>query len=133
MGEAFSITTVSWRWWWSVRLFPFPWEYASSRRGNRSRVCGGAAAELDQQFGRRFFDVVVADALYLQQGFVNAVEAARREWVITLKENRPALLAEAQRLTGGPAETPPATAPEELQLWHAPEVYSPSGAAPCGS
>jgi hypothetical protein len=27
------------------------------------------------------------------------------EWVITLKENQPDLLAEAQRLTGGQAET----------------------------
>ena len=31
--------------------------------------------------------------------------------MISLKENQPELLAEAQRLTGGPAETTPATAP----------------------
>ena len=36
----------------------------------RWSCCG----DLDRHLGRRFLDVVVADALYLQQGFVNAVE-----------------------------------------------------------
>jgi hypothetical protein len=78
--------------------------------------------ELDRQLGRRFLDVVVADALYLQQKFVHTVESGHREWVINLKENQPELLAEAQRLTRGPAETTLSTDSQELQLWHAPEV-----------
>jgi len=81
--------------------------------------------ELDQQLGRRFLDVVVGDALYLQQPVVKAVEDLHLDWVFTVKENQPELLAEAQRLTSGPPETAEASAPEELQLWHAPEVYWP--------
>ena len=106
--------------------FPLPLGIRFQKPGETEVACAVALLRaLDEQLGCRFFDVLVADALYLQQGFVQEVEAARREWVISLKENQPELLAEAQRLTGGPAETPPATAPEELQLWHAPEVYWP--------
>jgi hypothetical protein len=93
--------------------------------GLRINLAPAALRALDEQLGCRSFDVLVADALYLQQGFVQEVEASRREWVISLKENQPGLLAEAQRLTYGPPETTPATGPEELQLWHAPEVYWP--------
>ncbi len=82
--------------------------------------------ELDQHLGRRFLDGVVADALYLQQGFVDAGESLNLEWVITLKDNQPELRAEAERLTSGDgAGTPLSNAQEEVQLWHAPEVYWP--------
>ncbi|HUY12012.1 MAG TPA: transposase [Terriglobia bacterium] len=81
--------------------------------------------DLDRQLGRRFINVLVADALYLQSGFTGEVEDLGLEWVITLKENQPELLAEARRLTGGPAEIALANGPEELQLWYAPEVYWP--------
>ena len=56
--------------------------------------------ELHERLGRRFLDVLVGDALYLQKPFVQAVEALGLEWVFTLKENQPELLAEAQRLHG---------------------------------
>ena len=59
------------------------------------------------------------------EGFVNTVGGLDLEWVINVKENQPELLAEAQRLTSGPAKMPPSPHPEELQLWHAPEVYWP--------
>jgi hypothetical protein len=81
--------------------------------------------DLDRQRGRRFLDVRVADALYLQRGLVKEVEDLHLEWVITLKENQPDLLSEAQRLTRGQAETTWSTPQEEFQLWHAPEVYWP--------
>jgi hypothetical protein len=81
--------------------------------------------ELDEQLGRRFLDVVVGDALYLQQGFVNALESLNLEWVFTLKDNQPELLAEAQRLTDGPAEATLSSTQEDIQLWHAPEAYWP--------
>jgi hypothetical protein len=42
---------------------------------------------LDRQLGRRFLDLLVADALYLQRGLVKEVEDLDLEWVITLKEN----------------------------------------------
>ena len=80
--------------------FPIPLGIRFQKNGETEVACAVALLhELDPQLGRRFADVVVADALYLQQGFVNAVESLRLEWVITLKENQPELLAEAQRLT----------------------------------
>jgi hypothetical protein len=106
--------------------FPIPLGIRFQKPGEAEVTCAvELLRELDQQLGRRFFDVLVADALYLQRGFVKEVEASHREGVISLKDNQPELLAEAQRRTDGPAETIPATAPEELQLWHAPEVYWP--------
>jgi len=56
--------------------------------------------------------------------FVRAVEALGLDWV-NLKENQPELLAEAQRLTAGPAPNRQPLDKDELQLWHAPEVYWP--------
>jgi hypothetical protein len=47
------------------------------------------------------------------------------DWVINLKENQPELLAEAQRLTAGAALHRDGDQKQELQLWHAPEVYWP--------
>jgi hypothetical protein len=61
--------------------------------------------ELDGRLGCRFLDLGVGDLIYSQQGYVNAVESLNLEWVITPKENQPALLAEAQRLTGGPRKS----------------------------
>lgn len=51
------------------------------------------------RLGRRFIDLLVGDALYLQTPFVGAVEDLGLDWVINLKENQPELLAEAERLT----------------------------------
>lgn len=106
--------------------FPIPLGIRFQKNGESEVACAVALLrELDQQLGRRFLDVVVGDALYLQQGFIHEVESLHLEWVITLKENQPELLAEAQRLTAGPAATTWSSAPEDLQLWHAPEVYWP--------
>lgn len=106
--------------------FPIPLGIRFQKNGETEVACAVALwRELDEQLGRRFLDLVVGDALYLQQGFVNEVEGLNLEWVITLKENQPELLAEAQRLTDGPAEAVLSSAREDLQLWHAPEVYWP--------
>jgi hypothetical protein len=75
--------------------------------------------------GRRFLDLLVADALYLQAPFVRAVEDLGLDWVINVKDNQPELLAEAQRLTAGAARHRDGDEKQELQLWHAPEVYWP--------
>jgi hypothetical protein len=45
--------------------------------------------ELNERLGRRFLDVLVGDALYLQKPFVKAVESLGLEWVFTLKDNQP--------------------------------------------
>src|SRR5580704_19540192 len=71
--------------------------------------------------GRRFLDLLVADALYLQAPFIAALEALSLDWVINLKDNQPELLAEARRILPDEGSVDP----QELQLWHAPEVYWP--------
>ncbi len=105
---------------------PIPLGLRFQKDGETEVACALALLlDLDRQLGRRFLDVLVAEALYLQTGFVDEVEDLGLEWVITLKENQPELLAEARRLTDGQAETLSSTPQEELQLWHAPEVYWP--------
>ena len=106
--------------------FPVPLGIRFQKDGETEVACALALLrELDEQLGRRFLDVVVGDALYLQQGFVNALQSLHLEWVITLKENQPELLAEARRLTDGPAQATLSNTQEDLQLWHAPEAYWP--------
>jgi hypothetical protein len=106
--------------------FPVPLGIRFQQDGETEVACAEELLEqLDRQLGRRFLDVVVADALYLQQGFVNRVEGWQMEWVINVKENQPELLAEAQRLTAGAVETTLSNPQEDIQLWHAPEVYWP--------
>jgi len=106
--------------------FPVPLGIRFQKDGETEVACAVEwLRELDEPLGRRFLDVVVADALYLQQGFVHTVEGMHLEWGISLKDNQPELRAEAQRLTDHPPETTPSPDPEEFQLWHAPEVYWP--------
>lgn len=78
--------------------------------------------QLTGQLGRRFFDVLVADAIYLQTPFVAAIESLGLDWVINLKDNQPALLAEAERLTVAPAACQWSAGNEDFSLWHLPEV-----------
>ena len=78
--------------------------------------------ELVANLGRRFVDILVADALYLQTPFVQALESLGLEWVINLKDNQPDLAAEAELLTNRPADCCDSSAQQELQLWHLPEV-----------
>ena len=106
--------------------FPVPLGLRFQRNGEDEVACALALLqELDRQLGRRFLDLLVADALYLQRGFVQEMEDLQLEWVITVKQNQPKLLAEAQRLTSGPAPMTWSTPQEEFQLWHAPDVYWP--------
>lgn len=78
--------------------------------------------QLVGQLGRRFIDVLVADALYLQTPFVAAIESLALEWVISLKDNQPALLAEAECLTVAPAACQWSAGNDSFSLWHLPEV-----------
>jgi hypothetical protein len=107
--------------------FPVPLGLRFQRDGEDEVACALALLqELDRQLGRRFLDVLVGDALYLRSGFVQEVEKLRLEWVFTVRENQPELLAEAQRLTGGPPPMIWSTPQDEFQLWYAPEVYWPA-------
>jgi len=91
---------------------------------SETEVAGSLALlqQLVEQLGRRFIDVLVADAIYLQTPFVQAVELLDLEWVINLKDNQPALLAEAERLTVAPAACQWSAGNADFSLWHLPEV-----------
>jgi len=78
--------------------------------------------QLVGQLGRRFIDVLVADAIYLQTPFIRAIELLDLEWVISLKDNQPALLAEAERLTVAPVTCQWSAGKDNFSLWHLPEV-----------
>ena len=107
--------------------FPVPLGLRFQRQGEDEVACAILLLqELDRQLGRRFLDVLVADALYLRSPFVEKIEKLQLEWVFTLKENQPELLAEAHRLTGGPPPMTCSPPQNEFQLWHAPEVYWPA-------
>jgi hypothetical protein len=105
--------------------FPIPLGVRFQKKGETEVACSLALLQdLMEKVGSRFLDVLVADALYLQTPFMEAVEALGLNWVVNLKENQPDLLLEAQRVTAGAPEVH-GQGQEELQLWHAPEVYWP--------
>jgi len=108
--------------------FPVPLGLRFQRQGEDEVACAlPLLQELDRQLGRRFLDVLVGDAFYLRSEFVRKVEKLQLDWVFTLKENQPELLAEAERLTAGPPQTTRSSFPqEEFRLWHAPETYWPA-------
>ena len=106
--------------------FPIPLAIRFQKNGETEVSCSlSLLQDLIDHVGRRFLDLLVADALYLQAPFVGAVEDLGLDWVINLKENQPELLAEAQRLTAEAALHRDSDKQQELQLWHAPEVYWP--------
>jgi hypothetical protein len=51
-----------------------------------------------------FVDILVADALYFETPFVQALESLGLEWVINFKDNQPDWAAEAELLTNRPAD-----------------------------
>jgi len=106
--------------------FPIPLGLRFLDPGQTEVACTLALLEeLTKQLGRRFFDLLVADALYLQTPFVQAIEQLGLDWVIPIKANQPELLAEAERLTSGAADSSENDSHQQLQLWHAPAVYWP--------
>lgn len=103
--------------------FPIPLGLRFQKNGEGEVACALALLrDLDHQLGRRFLDVVVGDALYMQTPFVQEVERLSLVWAFTLKENQPELLREAERLT---QQSLPAVHQEldrEIRYWHLPEV-----------
>lgn len=81
--------------------------------------------EAVRRLGTRFFDVLVADALYLQAPFVDAVRDLGKGLVITLKDNQPCLLKEALQATSN-RDPDSVIHPKENQtvmLWDAKDVW----------
>jgi hypothetical protein len=109
--------------------FPIPLGIRFQKDGEAEVPCALALlGDLVDQLGRRFLDLVVGDAIYLQAPFVQKLEALGLDWEFTLKENQPELLHEAERLTTGPPTTTQSDDPDrELRCWHLPEVDWPAG------
>ncbi|MFZ1135644.1 MAG: transposase [Candidatus Korobacteraceae bacterium] len=103
--------------------FPIPLGLRFQKNGEGEVACALALLQdLDRQLGRRFLDMLVGDALYLQAPFVKEVERLSLDWAFTLKQNQPELLREAERCT---QESPAGvhTEPDrEIRYWHLPEI-----------
>jgi hypothetical protein len=105
--------------------FPIPLGIRFQKKGENEVACSlELLRELTEELGRRFVDVLVADALYLQAPFVKQIEGLGLDWVLNLKENQPELLTESERVLSAVAAEKRSDHPE-LQLYHAPEVYWP--------
>ena len=103
--------------------FPIPLGLRFQKDGEAEVPCALALLQdLVGQLGRRFLDILVGDAIYLQAPLVKEVELLGLDWAFTLKENQPELLGEAQRLTAGPPAGIDSDAARELRWWHLPEL-----------
>lgn len=106
--------------------FPVPLGLRFQQAGETEVACARLLLQdLVQALGRRYFDILVADAIYLQKPFIEYIEQLGLHWLINLKENQPDLLASAERLTAGPAHQTDVEAGRQLDLWHLPEIYWP--------
>ena len=103
--------------------FPIPLGIRFQKDGEAEVPCALALLQdLVGQLGRRFVDILVGDAIYLQAPFVKEVEGLGLDWAFTLKENQPDLLREAERFTAGPPAAMESEPDRELRCWHLPEV-----------
>jgi Transposase DDE domain len=103
--------------------FPIPLGIRFQQNGEAEVPCALALLkDLVQQLGRRFLDVLVGDAMYLQSPFVKEVELLGLDWAFTLKENQPELLLEAERCTQAAPTGVHLEPGREIQYWHLPEV-----------
>jgi hypothetical protein len=107
--------------------FPVPLGIRFQKAGEGEVNCALALLQhVGDQLGRRFLDLIVGDALYLQAPFVKEVERMGLDWAFTLKENQPELLREAERFTTGPAAGVESDSAQELHWWHLPQVDWPA-------
>jgi hypothetical protein len=107
--------------------FPIPLGLRFQKAGEAEVPCALALLkDLVNQLGRRFLDLLVADALYLQAPFVGEVEGLGLDWAFTLKENQPELLREAERFSTGPPAVVQSDSKQELRCWHLPQVDWPA-------
>jgi len=103
--------------------FPIPLGIRFQKDGEAEVPCALALLQdLVGQLGRRFVDLLVGDAIYLQAPFVQEVERLGLDWAFTLKENQPDLLHEAERFTAGLPAAIESDRDRELRCWHLPEV-----------
>ena len=92
--------------------------------GESEAACAAALLEeLVRYLGRRYFDIVVADALYLQTPFTRRLEQLGPRWVLTLKDNQPDLAATVERLCAGVPHGQQAVGEGQLDHWYWPKLY----------
>lgn len=102
---------------------PIPLGIRFQKNGEAEVPCALALLQdLVGRLGRRFLDLLVGDALYLQAPFVREVERLGLDWAFTLKENQPELLREAERFTAGPPAGVQSESERELRWWHVPQI-----------
>ncbi|MGQ9636006.1 MAG: transposase [Bryobacteraceae bacterium] len=107
--------------------FPVPLGVRFQQPGEGEVSCALALLQdLTRTLGRRYFDILVADALYLQKPFVEQIEQLGLRWVINLKDNQPDLAAAAERMTLGPPDGSESDARRQLHFWHLPELCWPA-------
>jgi len=103
--------------------FPIPLGVRFQKNGETEVTCALALLQhLVGQLGRRFLDVLVGDALYLQAPFVQEVERLGLVWAFTLKDNQPELLHEAERCTQASPTGVQQEPGREIRYWHLPDV-----------
>jgi hypothetical protein len=106
--------------------FPIPLGVRFQKNGEGEVACALALLEdLVAQLGRRFLDILVGDALYLQAPFVKQVERLGLDWAFTLKENQPDLAQDAEGLTHESPTGVQVETDREIRYWHLPEVVWP--------
>lgn len=92
--------------------------------GESEAACAAALLEeLVRYLGRRYFDIVVADALYLQTPFTRRLEQLGPRWVLTLKDNQPDLAATVERLCAGVPHGWLPLMEGQLEYCHWPQLY----------
>jgi hypothetical protein len=92
--------------------------------GEGEETCAMALLRtLVERVGRRFIDVLVGDALYLATPFVEVCEDLDLEWVFTVRENQPDLLADIEMHTRGLPVMQQLDPERQWHLWYLPEVY----------
>jgi hypothetical protein len=107
---------------------PIPLGVRFQKDGEAEVPCALALLQdLIHHLGRRFLDLLVGDALYLQAPFVKGVERLGLDWAFTVKENQPDLLCEAERFTAGPPAGVESEPDRELRWWHVPQIDWPAG------
>lgn len=102
---------------------PIPLGLRFQKDGEAEVPCALALLQdLIGRLGRRFLDLLVGDALYLQAPFIKEVERLGLDWAFTLKENQPELLREAERFTAGPPAGVESERDRDLHWWHVPQI-----------
>jgi len=125
-----------WRWQYYHRVvlavvvsgpFPLPLALRFQQPGESEAACAAALLEgLVRYLGRRYFDIVVADALYFQTPFTRRLERLGLKWVLTLKDNQPDLADTVERLSAGAPHGQPPLGEDQLQYWYWPQLYWPA-------